>query len=122
MSKRLDLHLRTGKCDVGVVFVITTNRYCAGIKKPIIAGPGNPAVEDIPKRRANGYAKRHGGGPGWAKAQVIPMKWGHLIRRPAKLTGTRHELCIWGEPTRPGVGVIFVIAINEGGVSKRCTD
>jgi hypothetical protein len=27
-----------------------------------------------------------------------------VIRRPAKLTGTRHELCTWGEPTRPGVG------------------
>jgi hypothetical protein len=23
---------------------------------------------------------------------------------PAKLTGARHELCTWGEPTRPGVG------------------
>jgi hypothetical protein len=23
---------------------------------------------------------------------------------PAKLTGARHELCAWGEPTRPGVG------------------
>jgi hypothetical protein len=22
----------------------------------------------------------------------------------AKLTGARHELCTWGEPTRPGVG------------------
>ena len=32
------------------------------------------------------------------------MKWRHLIRKPAKLTGTRHELCTWGEPTRPGVG------------------
>jgi hypothetical protein len=28
----------------------------------------------------------------------------HLIRKPAKLTGARHELCTWGEPTRPGVG------------------
>ena len=32
------------------------------------------------------------------------MKRRHLIRRPAKLTGPRHELCTWGEPTRPGVG------------------
>jgi hypothetical protein len=32
------------------------------------------------------------------------MKWRHLLRKPAKLTGTRHELCTWGEPTRPGVG------------------
>jgi hypothetical protein len=36
----------------------------------------------------------------WAKAQVMPMKWRHLIRKPAKLTGTRRELCTWGEPTR----------------------
>jgi hypothetical protein len=28
----------------------------------------------------------------------------HLIRKPAKLTGAGHELCTWGEPTRPGVG------------------
>jgi hypothetical protein len=38
-----------------------------------------------------------------AKAQVMPVEWRHLIRRPAKLTGTRHELC-GGEPIRPGVG------------------
>jgi hypothetical protein len=29
----------------------------------------------------------------------------HLITKPAKLTGARHELCTWaGEPIRPGVG------------------
>jgi hypothetical protein len=27
----------------------------------------------------------------------------HLIRKPAKFTGARHELCTWGEPTIPGV-------------------
>jgi hypothetical protein len=32
------------------------------------------------------------------------MKWRHLIRRPAKLTRPRHELCTWVEPARPGVG------------------
>jgi hypothetical protein len=32
------------------------------------------------------------------------MKWRHLIRKPAKLTGTRRELCTWGEPTRTWCG------------------
>jgi hypothetical protein len=32
------------------------------------------------------------------------VKWRQLIRRPAKLTGPRHELCTWGEPIRPVVG------------------
>jgi hypothetical protein len=36
-----------------------------------------------------------GESPGHAK-----MKWRHLVRKPAKLTGTRRELCTWGEPTR----------------------
>jgi hypothetical protein len=50
MSTRLELHIRTGKCDVGVVFVITTNtKYVlCRYKKTRIAGPGNPTGEDIP--------------------------------------------------------------------------
>jgi hypothetical protein len=43
-------------------------------------------------------------GRNWAQAQDMAVKRRHLIRRPAKLTGPRHELCTWGEPTRPGVG------------------
>ena len=35
---------------------------------------------------------------------VPPVLWVVVSRKPAKLTGTRHELCTWGEPTRPGVG------------------
>jgi hypothetical protein len=42
----------------------------------------------------------------WAKPGRKPG--GGCMRRCvgilAKLTGTRHELCTWGEPTRPGVG------------------
>jgi hypothetical protein len=38
-------------------------------------------------------------------AQVMLMQWRHLIRKPAKLTGTRRELCIWGGGLpEPGVG------------------
>jgi hypothetical protein len=33
-----------------------------------------------------------------------------LIRKPAKLTGTRNELCTWGEPTRPGVGSLRALS------------
>jgi hypothetical protein len=27
-----------------------------------------------------------------------------FVRKTIKLTEARHELCTWGEPTRPGVG------------------
>jgi hypothetical protein len=43
----------------------------------------------------------------WARAQDMAVERRHLIRRPAKLTGPRHELCTWGEPTRPGVGSLI---------------
>jgi hypothetical protein len=40
-----------------------------------------------------------------AEAQVLLMKWRHLVRKPAKLTGTRRELCTWGGARpEPGVG------------------
>jgi hypothetical protein len=48
-------------------------------------------------RRGNGHAKRHWG-------RDCQCTWKHLIRKPAKLTGARHELFKRGEPTRPGVG------------------
>ena len=38
----------------------------------------------------------------WAKARGACRRRCEDI--PAKLTGPRHELCTWGEPTRPGVG------------------
>jgi hypothetical protein len=46
------------------------------------------------------------------------MKWRHLIRRPAKLTGPRHELCTWGEPTRPGVGSLSRRRYTQGTLNK----
>jgi hypothetical protein len=55
-----------------------------------------PAGGAQPTRRGNGHAKRHWG-------RDCQCTWRHLIRKPAKLTGARHELCTWGEPTRPGV-------------------
>jgi hypothetical protein len=38
----------------------------------------------------------------WAKARWACRR--RCVVTPAKLTGPRHELCTWGEPTRPGVG------------------
>ena len=38
----------------------------------------------------------------WAKARGACRR--RYVDIPAKLTGPRHELCTWGEPTRPGVG------------------
>jgi hypothetical protein len=38
----------------------------------------------------------------WAKARGACRR--RRVDIPAKLTGARHELCTWGEPTRPGVG------------------
>ena len=37
----------------------------------------------------------------WAKARGVCRR--RCVDIPAKLTGARHELCTWGEPTRPGV-------------------
>jgi hypothetical protein len=66
-----------------------------------------PHGQDEPKRRTNGHAKRHGGGSG-RKPGASQWTWGHLIRKPAKLTGPRRRASYvhggWGEPTRPGVG------------------
>jgi hypothetical protein len=39
----------------------------------------------------------------WAIAQGA-MRVEGFAWKPAELTGPRHELCTWGEPTRPGVG------------------
>jgi hypothetical protein len=42
----------------------------------------------------------------WAKTGA-KAQWGgrrRYVDIPAKLTGARHELCTWGEPTKPGVG------------------
>jgi hypothetical protein len=69
-----------------------------------MTGLDNPTGEDIPKRRTNGHAKRLWGETGRKPRTDMAVKWRHLIRRPAKLTGPRHELCTWGEPARPGVG------------------
>jgi hypothetical protein len=45
---------------------------------------------------------------------------------PAKLTGARHELRTWGEPTRPGVGSLsrkrhtqYVKQIRNGTLRKQ---
>ena len=38
----------------------------------------------------------------WAKARGACRR--RYVDIPAELTGPRHELCTWGEPTRPGVG------------------
>jgi hypothetical protein len=70
-----------------------------GIKKPIITGPGNTTGEDIPNGAQTATQSDMEAELGEsAKAQVMPVEWRHLIRRPAKLTGTRHELCV-GSPS-----------------------
>jgi hypothetical protein len=55
----------------------------------------------MPKRRRKATHNR--GGYSTAFIAVEAQRGVHLIRKPAKLTGARHELCTWGEPTRPGV-------------------
>ena len=42
----------------------------------------------------------------WAKTGARARGAGRrrCVDIPAKLTGARHELGTWGEPTRPGVG------------------
>jgi hypothetical protein len=83
-----------------VIFLIAINGY----KKAGYHRGWQPHGRLYPKTARKQRPRKSTWGRTWAKAQVMPMKWRHLIRRPAKLTGTRHELCTWGDPTRPGVG------------------
>jgi hypothetical protein len=70
-----------------------------------ITGAGNPTGEDIPNGAQTATQSDMGADLGESPGHATEvLKWRHLIRRPAKLTGTRHELCTWREPTRPGVG------------------
>jgi hypothetical protein len=50
----------------------------------------------MPKRRMK--ATHDNGGYSKAFSPRRPNGVMHLIRKPAKLTGARHELCTWGEP------------------------
>jgi hypothetical protein len=59
--------------------------------------------EKMPKRRMKA-THNSGGYSIMALIAAEAQRGMHLIRKPAKLTGTRHELCTWGEPTRPDVG------------------
>jgi hypothetical protein len=65
-------------------------------------GPAPPR-EDI-AQTARKRPRKATWGQTWAKVQGGPMDVEAFIRKPAKLTGARHELCTWGEPTRPGGG------------------
>jgi hypothetical protein len=82
--------------------IAVSHRRCATDQKKDRAAEGTQGAathgrEEQPTRRENGHAKRHWG-------RDCQCTWRHLIRKPAKPTGTRHEICTWGEPTRPGVG------------------
>jgi hypothetical protein len=68
-----------------------------GIKSRLSPGlaTGNPTGEDIPNGAQTATQSDMGADLGESKAQVMPAKWRHVIRRPAELTGTRHELCTW---------------------------
>ena len=57
--------------------------------------------ERMPKRRRK--ATQNNGGYSTAFIAAEAQRGMHLIRKPAKLTGTRNEICTWAEPTRPGV-------------------
>jgi hypothetical protein len=60
--------------------------------------------ESMLKRRMKATHDNGNGGYSKAFSPRRPNGVMNLIRKLAKLTGARHELCTWGEPTRPGVG------------------
>jgi hypothetical protein len=86
----------TGGCDPNgeVPYLAVSHRRCAADTQKMTergrgnTGNSNPRRGEQPTRRENGHAKRH-----WGRDCQCTRR--HLIRKPAKLTGTRHELAVY---------------------------